>query len=60
MVQIIEPEYWIHIGIKDGKAISVDWKELYQREYKDKNFPQEPIKEFVTKCLEEAIEIIRT
>ena len=28
MIQVIQPEYRIHIGVKDGEIVSTDWSEL--------------------------------
>lgn len=27
-MQVVKPDYFIHIGIKDGRVVSTDWSEV--------------------------------
>jgi len=51
MVQVIEPEYTIKIGIKDGEIVLVDWSELpKQFENKDHDVVIESVKNYLKKA----------
>jgi hypothetical protein len=28
LIRIVEPDYQIHIGVKDGEVVDVDWSEI--------------------------------
>jgi hypothetical protein len=54
------PDYNIYIGIKEDKAVRIDWSELFakKKEFDDTEKVKE-VKEFLIKRLEEAIEILK-
>ena len=50
MIQIVEPDYYIKIGVKDKKVVNISWEEMFKflgKEY-DCKFD---IKEYLQKAI---------
>jgi len=54
----IEPEYYIHIGIKDGNIVVVDWREMSQ-EFSELDLDTKAIHRTVKDYLKQAVRFLK-
>jgi len=59
MVQIVNPDFNIRVGIKNNEVVGVDWTELYDKEFKDKMVSPDLVKETVIEFFQKAIEVLK-
>ena len=60
MMQVIEPDYYIKIGVKDNRVVSVDWGvEINKIAYNNSKVILKGLMKMIIKLLKDAIRFLK-